>query len=64
MSGQVGTYGNITGEKFIVACNDMDRVELRLRDTFPVHKAETVDGVAVAPADWDDPEDNVYDALA
>ena len=41
-----------------------DCVELRLRDTFPVHRAETVDGAAVVPAAWDDPEDDVYDALA
>ena len=41
-----------------------DCVELRLRDTFPVRRAETVDDATVVPADWDDPEDNVYDTLA
>ena len=39
-------------------------IEIRLRDDFPVYRAETVGGAAVVPADWDDPEDEVYDALA
>ena len=39
-------------------------IEIRLRDDFPVYRAEAVGGAAVVPADWDDPEDGVYDALA
>lgn len=41
-----------------------DDVEVRLRDTFPVYRAETVDGAAVVPGDWYDPEGDIYDSLA
>ena len=40
-----------------------DDVEIQLRNSFPVHRAETVAGGAFVPASWDDPADDVYDDL-
>lgn len=38
--------------------------EIKLRDGFPIYWAQTSNGAAIVPSDWDDFEDACYDTLA
>lgn len=37
---------------------------LKLSPTYQIMTPDVVDGAALVPADWDDPEDDVYDRYA